>query len=279
MRETCIEFRTLLERELMKSEALPTSADLTSLSWHEHLLGCEDCRELLRAEEALEELLSSLPQPTLPPHLAERVLLRLRTTRRALGLDDLLELDGELASPAGLSDRILANLAAERTGDDGKLDRLLDRHTVEAPPGLAARVLAGLEAQRAEPVGGRTLDELLDANEVQVPVGLAGRMLSRLEAQRAPAPTISFFERRVVRAAVAMAAGIVAFVGAYLTTRPDPKPITGEGTSVAIADPALLEDYYVLDNWGLLMAEDVDVLLATSMDDADEAVLDLEEGE
>ena len=279
MKDACIEFRTLLERELARSGVLPTSADLTSLSWHEHLLGCEDCRELLRAEEALEELLSSLPQPALPPHLALRVLQRLRSARRELGLDDLLELDEELASPSGLSDRILAGLVTERGGDDTdrKLDRLLDRNIVEAPAGLAGRVLSGLESERTAP-SGHTLDELLETQEVQVPVGLAGRILSRLEPHRAPAP-IPFFERRVVRVVTALAAGVVAFVGAYVTTLPDPKPLNGDGTSVAIADPELLEDYYVLDNWGLLMAEDVDVLLATSMDVADEAVLELEEGE
>ncbi len=86
----CTQFRSLLEKELMRPG---TNAEFTTLSWHEHLLSCEACRELLEAEEALELLLGSLPKPKLPADLAKRVLRRLRRVRTGVGLDQLLEVD------------------------------------------------------------------------------------------------------------------------------------------------------------------------------------------
>ena len=81
MSSNCREFRRLLERELSPD----TPAELTTLSWHEHLLSCESCRELLREEEALEVLLASLPLPSL---LLDCLLL-------AFGLSRFLSLIGD----------------------------------------------------------------------------------------------------------------------------------------------------------------------------------------
>ena len=77
-RDWCRQFRMLLER-LLVGRAFPDR--LVELSWHEHLLSCGACRELLEAEEALELLLRSLPAPELPPDLSRRLLARLKAER------------------------------------------------------------------------------------------------------------------------------------------------------------------------------------------------------
>jgi len=154
----CREFRARLADALgaPSSSAREGVAGLTSLSWHEHLLGCADCRTLLEAEEALEALLATLPEPVLPPALAQRVLARLARARGERALDELLERGAELAVPAGLAGGVLAALRPQR--DEAALDRLLDRLAPPEPPaGLARRVLRGLEPQRARraPAGRR----------------------------------------------------------------------------------------------------------------------------
>ncbi|MCB9914947.1 MAG: hypothetical protein H6828_07330 [Planctomycetes bacterium] len=119
--EGCRDFLAALSRAL---EGRPQPERLTRLSWHEHLLGCAPCRDLLEREEALEDLLATLPEPKLPPDLARRVLLRLGVDA---GLDALLDLDAAEA-PAGLAGRVLAGVRAERA-----LDALLDLDTVDVP--------------------------------------------------------------------------------------------------------------------------------------------------
>lgn len=137
----CEAFRGALAATLLGE---PGSRELTVLGWHEHLLGCEDCRVLLEQEEALEILLSSLPEPQLPAELAARVLARLHGRERQL--DRLLGLD-EVLVPEGLSLRICKALKGQDAGED--LDRLLaPAGEVRTPPGLSARVLAGLAAER-----------------------------------------------------------------------------------------------------------------------------------
>ena len=241
MTNECTAFRTLLEHELSRP-GNPT--ELTPLSWHEHLLSCHDCRELLAAEEALELLLTSLPEPRLPEDLTRRVLTRLRTARltsrpAANGLDALLEADTDPRIPVGLSSRVLSALETERSQTSDPLDRLLDRFEVAPDPELAHRVLRSLESERV-------------------------------------APILPFHERPFVKVLLASAAAaLVFFTARGLST--DEKSLR-PSTEVAFADPDLLEDYYVLDNWTLLMPEsDVEVFLATAVDPADEIALSLDE--
>lgn len=135
--ESCTAFRERLERSLCE----PTS-ERRSLSWHEHLGTCGDCRRLLEEEEALDWLLASLSSPELPSELASRLLVRLREQRVSQELDALLERD-LLDEPEGLADRIKEDLA---------LDRLLERGAeMEAPVGLSARVLAALKGESEQP--------------------------------------------------------------------------------------------------------------------------------
>jgi len=158
MKDSCLDFRARLASAL---SAQPSPAT-TELAWHEHLLFCSDCRALLDAEEALDDLLRSLPRPSLPPALARRVLVRLQPVRDELELDRLL--DGALAAESG--------------GE------------VSAPPGLAGAVLKGLSGAREQARREQREEAALDAllarvPPPQTPVGLAARMLASLADERA----------------------------------------------------------------------------------------------
>jgi len=141
IREDCREFRAVLLQAL---EGQPVPRELTVLSWHQHLLSCGQCRTLLEREEALEELLATLPDPKLPPDLVRRVSARLRSVREGgRGLDDLLEL-AEMRTPEGLGARVSAGVRAELG-----LDRLLEVDSaIEVPAGLSASVLRAVGAER-----------------------------------------------------------------------------------------------------------------------------------
>ncbi|MFT7668531.1 MAG: hypothetical protein ACI8X5_001224 [Planctomycetota bacterium] len=155
----CRDFREKLGRVL---EGLPMPAELVTLSWHEHLVGCCVCRNLLEREEALELLLASLPEPNLPPDLSRRLVARLAkqddsgqekygetvgASAGAVGLDELLEIAGAPVPP-GLANRIRSGVRKERA-----LDALLalDTH-VDTPTALAQNVLSGLAADRRQAV-------------------------------------------------------------------------------------------------------------------------------
>ena len=145
-----MEFRQQLEALL---GGRPDPERLTVLGWHEHLLSCGACREILEQEEALELLLASLPDPQLPPDLSRRLVRRLREAEseasdaRGGALESLLALD-EVAIPTGLADRVREGVAEARRAD--RLDALLERALcVEVPEDLGQRVLAGLEEERS----------------------------------------------------------------------------------------------------------------------------------
>ena len=150
MSTSCMEFRQQLEALL---GGRPDPERLTVLGWHEHLLSCGACREILEQEEALELLLASLPDPQLPPDLSRRLVRRLREVEaeapdaKGGALESLLALD-EVAIPAGLADRVREGVAEARRED--RLDALLERaFRVEVPEGLGQRVLSGLEEERS----------------------------------------------------------------------------------------------------------------------------------
>ncbi|MEW6073425.1 MAG: hypothetical protein AB1726_12650 [Planctomycetota bacterium] len=229
----CEEFRDRLERALRGRPARPGSSPL---AWHEHLLGCGACRALLAAEEALEELLGSLPEPQLPPHLAIRVLARLADSRAGESerdLDRLLDLDRAPAAPADLAPRVLAGLAAARRAEreEERLDRLLDRVPAPpVPPALAGRLLAALAAER--------------------------------EAARRPGRLLRFLARpparRLAAAAVLVGLGLVAWRLVLGTPgRSGPGPADDPGREAELI--AWLD---VLEPWELLMSNDLDLTLA-----------------
>lgn len=178
MTNTCRDFQAALEAALVGG-----ARAVGALGWHEHLLVCGSCRALLAAEEALDELLASLPEPRLGERSRERVLARLARERDtpADGLDRLL--DGlPAAAPRGLSTRVLAGLQEDRS--EAALDELLGRWTVEpAPARLADRTLARLALARRAPPRRRLALQLAAALLLALGLGAGWRML------RAPAGT------------------------------------------------------------------------------------------
>jgi hypothetical protein len=240
----CRRFRDRLEAAIREPHA---SSELVELGWQEHLLECGECRKLLDAEEALEILLDSLPSPHLPPELARRVLVGLerakeRAASAADDLDRLLELDREAKSPAGLSSRLLAGLANERS--EAALDRLLDLAPVpEIPVGLAARTLAALEDEHA-PVASRSRLWLRIAAAALV-AGAGWWTWTRLAAHSAPS--------RVAPIAN----------DALPTDRGAAQP-----------SPELLASMPVLEAWDFLQGDDLDRLLS-DVDARDELLLEL----
>jgi hypothetical protein len=262
---SCQEFRSLLERSL---EGGLSDGELARLSWHEHLLGCGECRHILQAEEALEILLATLPEPKLPPQLAERVVSRLRAARRVESrLDALLELDRADAAPEKLAASVLAGLRAERDAlaeaaaaeREAQLDRLLDLdRRVAVPKELARRVLAALEPERTTIAG------------ASAPIELA---------------------RRRSRWMYAAAAGILAFALGWLAWPRAQHPGVVPDDTLADAsekaphargagippDPQMLAALDVLEQWDLLRSEDVDVLLSSTIEPVDEALLEYQD--
>lgn len=163
MNRACQEFRARLAQALGPSAQRVFAPEL---EWHTHVLTCGACRALLEAEQALEHVLASLPQPTLPPHLAQRVLERLAEQRVEAALDRTLD------------------LALRDAADEGR----------GAPAQLASELLARLGPARAQAERERRLERALDAllenvPPPQTPVGLSARVLTRLEAARRSAAT------------------------------------------------------------------------------------------
>jgi len=150
---SCRDFRMLLENRLARRATRPARRAtrpaqnaaperLADLAWHEHLFTCEGCRALLDAEQALESLLASLPEPYLEPAVRDRVLARLRHARDEERLDSLLDLAGAAQAPSGLARSVLVSVT-RREGDE-QLDRLLDLDVVTVPEGLTERTLTAL---------------------------------------------------------------------------------------------------------------------------------------
>ncbi len=247
IQESCRDFRLRLE-SVLEGNTLPD--ELLQLSWHEHLLGCTDCRDLLERENALEQLLASLPEPSLSPDLARRVLAQLKAQSRRLDL--LLDCDGGTDSPNGLADRVLAGLANERgVSAVDPLDRLLALdNEVEVPAGLAARVLADLRPSTER--------------EVTRPFHL--RLLRSPAFYAAAAALILFFTSPLWRS--------------DHNTDPEPRRLvatSNEEKDIA-PDEELLAFFDVLDRDELWNDDlSMEAVLAVSLSEEDEAVLGYED--
>lgn len=247
---SCKEFRTLLERAL---RGHPAHGVPPELGWHEHLLACPSCRELLAAEEALEAILATLPEPRLPILLTERVLARLVSVREEPGaagdeaLDRLLKLDVATTAPAGLGDRVLCGLAAARRGEGEE----------------------------------RRLDALLElVPEPSAPAQLSARVLHALEGERRPVPRRRLLPGGALR--LAAAAALLLFFGIWLARSLFEGSLdeAERGQPVAGADDGIEEELLasldVLENWEFLTSTEVDDLLA-HFDSLDEELLELDE--
>jgi hypothetical protein len=239
VKNSCTAFRTQLRQTLEAPAPMP---GLQDLSWNEHLHSCSACRELLAAEEALEALLSSLPSPSLPPGLAQRVLARLEAAQPPRGtLDALLEMDHVAPFKPGLAQRVLAHLAEER-------------------------------ALQQSPVA--SVDALLErARPIDVPSGLAQRTQRALAAHRPTARQRPWTLR--LRWAL-VAAGLALAIGLYVWSGRMEEPIHPVVVvHDAQPDPGLLENLTLLEEWELLQGGDLEVLLST-LSAGDEYLLELD---
>lgn len=292
MKPACQDFRRELEQLLATSSDAAMTAR-RELGWHEHLLGCADCRQLLQAEDALEALIESLPTPALPPFLVERVLLRLRTdTDQEAGLDQLLELDAGSDVPAGLPERVLSGLDARR---DEVLDRLLaGAGEVVVPVGLSDRVLASIEERREA-----GLEQLLEFDHsVAEPVGLGARIHSRLEAEVASEGArrrrARWLGRTTTLVRGGLAAALLAALSLWVSDRLDQgsssplDPATAAELArmeIDLPEEGLLESWPALELMGLLEESSATagddgsgILVGAGVDDAGIVLGELDEG-
>ena len=247
---TCRIFRRHLEQWLAGRERF------VPFEHGAHLATCERCRELLECERALEGLLDTLPTPELPPEVAQRVLIRLAAERA-----DVQEAD--------------------------ELDRLLEQadSNDSVPRGLAAGVLAGLASERLQPLAAE-LDDLLDRMPSEpTPVGLSARVLNSLAAERARGRQRRPWVWRLRWPAAAIAGVLLAgwWALSQKSMTPDDSlrlaaveaPLSGTSSASPSDELAqLLMNLDLLENWELLVPEELELLLA-SVDELDEALLDV----
>lgn len=280
MKPDCRNFRARLA-DLLRGPLLANQEPaLGGLSWHRHVIDCAVCRELLDEEEALDELLRSLPKPHLPRALAERVLSRLDGARRGLDLDRLLDLPTNEPVPANLARGVLARVHAEQA-----LDRLLDRvPTPSAPSGLDRRLLARLalarrgkatspQAQPASAVRGIAAERKRASASFPLSLRIAaGFALTSLAGWGAWRLSRNWFEPSPSPAPV-IAEGATP---GNSTRQPTPAPVAPGLDPAAIAQPdeQLLASLEMFEAWDLLASADaVDASLVT-LDSIDEYLLD-----
>lgn len=267
MNAHCRDFRLLLERRLT---GRPAPERLVELSWHQHLFTCAECRALLDAEEALESLLASLPEPRLAPEVRERVLARLSISRQEEGLDRLLDAALAEAPPAHLARNVLAGLAVRGAvgARADELDRLLDLDVVEAPAGLSTRTLSALRLARRAANRPRTIRRAVAvfaaAAVVAAVIWIALQKPARDVVERVD------FVREPVPAPGGPAGGTRAPQGT--------QPVDARVASNAPVPEEVLAALDVLENWDVLVADDSETLL-TTLPTTDEVLLDELEGE
>lgn len=270
----------------------PRPLELRHLSWHEHLMGCMECRDLLEREEALELLLATLPEPQLPPDLTRRVVRRLEAEVLSEGfaLDSLLEMHGANV-PQGLAARVRAGLAGDR-----ELDRVLDKWPdPQVPEGLATRITEGLRVG-TQAQGDSALDALLDLNAADpVPTQLSQDILQRLEKDRErQVPRLRLLSRMPrFAAAAALLLGLLS-APMWLGEEPAPSGLQHEEVAavetpklpdIEEVDPSLLAMLDMLENdelWAdaesspdlrLAGDDDIHLLLEEEMGASDEMLL------
>jgi len=314
---SCRDFRMLLENRLARRATRPARRAtrpaqnaaperLADLAWHEHLFTCEGCRALLDAEQALESLLASLPEPYLEPAVRDRVLARLRHARDEERLDSLLDLAGAAQAPSGLARSVLVSVT-RREGDE-QLDRLLDLDVVTVPEGLTERTLTALHLaprfELTEPRLERRVE--LTARRLARRVELTALHLARrveltaLHLARRSELTARRLARRSEKmrpltwriagfaAAAAVLAAIAWIVRGLETQRDvappaivDVQPSRTErpevGAPNAPVSDEMLAALDVLENWDVLITEDVETLLSTLPADAAVLLEDLED--
>jgi hypothetical protein len=279
----CREFRIVLEGRL-DGRAAPER--LGDLAWNDHLFTCAECRALLDAEEALESLLAGVPEPELAPAVRARVLARLRHAREEDRLDRLLDVAADERAPVGLAAGVLAALATERGAGvganggahaDRDLDRLLDLDTIAVPAGLAQRTLAALRPERVAIPSNWRQRRVVRALFLTAAAAALGTWvwIARPDRDAKPAEGVEFVVEPAIPGAPPHPIG--APPGTSAQAAPPPTEPRVARSSIPVSDEVLAV-LDVLENWDVLVANDGDALL-TTLPTADEALLDVLEGE
>jgi hypothetical protein len=146
---------------------------------------------------------------------------------------------------------------------------VLDRAASDPPPAdLAVGVLAGLARRRAED----RLDRLLDLDQVSVPAGLSARTLASLRLARRPRRVALRFAAVAAAAAALAAITWIAWPRRAETGRSTVELAQGAGAVVRPVAPSattpasdddVLQALDVLENWDVLVSDDVETLLGT----------------
>ena len=280
MNADCRQFRARLADALRGPLLATQDPALSGLGWHAHVMHCGACRELLAEEEALDELLLSLPQPHLPRALAERVLSRLDDARRTsvgpVGLDQLLELTTAGPPPANLAERVLAGLHAER-----KLDRLLERLPAPSVPGgLERRVLAHLQlARRAHALSEKQRGVVFSSSAAQPRTRRLGLRIAAgfaLASLSSWALWSALSERDATTTIPPVLAEVVQNAGSSLSLPQPVEALPSQVPTIAPPDDQLLASLEFFEAWELLVdSGGLDASLAT-LDSLDEYLLDFE---
>lgn len=296
MNYDCREFRARLA-DALRGRATPPR--LSELSWHEHLLSCDDCRAVLSAEEALDALLVSLPEPNLPAELTRRVLSRLEPARpERVGaasrqdLDALLELTTIDAPPRDLARHVLEGLATSRAeaqaaprrvaaSADAQLDHLLERVPVpRAPAALSKRLLLRLAPKRALPQPRKVASLAASGSRwhqrtlvrLAAAVVIAGGAGWCLWQALSPKPARSDVDN-FVDATKDTPPNNTAPDRSAQSVVPNATPDSLAPKTMRTADDELLARLDLLESWDLLSDDDLDVLLS-SLDPVDEVLLE-----
>jgi len=172
----------------------------------------------------------------------------------------------------------LARCAAcrDRLAAEQHLDELLASVPApRIPAALAERVRAALGPMREKQREEMRLDALLDAVPApEVPADLARRVLAGLRAERHPR-SLRFLRGRTLRLAAAAVVLFAALAAWRLFDRPqgEPRaPLTYMKDELSGDDELVV---YALENWELLMSEELEVYLA-SLDATELAHLELD---
>lgn len=243
-----------------------------------------DVAELDRTNAAPDELARDVLAKLAPARAEEKEAVR---AARDAKLDALLDREKAAATPHGLAERVANGARASFAAEQRALDLVLARDLGhEAPRELARRVLAGLESSR-ERAPHELRPEMLvgsRATDLRWRRAFASRARSRPEPRRFVVVRSTY--------AWALAAGVAAAIAAWVIVSRSNAPRVAppfaheerRGAPEHLLDPrtgaptpSVLAALDVLEQWDLLLGNDVDLLLST-LGPADQTLLDVDVG-
>jgi len=212
------------------------------------------------ASDRLDALLALDVGVIVPEGLSRRILARLETARFDTVPIDTASINTASIETARMNAERMeaARLVSSAAADEAQLDRLLDRDRIAADRGLSTRVLVALEGHRDRAPIARPKFALLRSVWVY---GLAASLVATLVVW-------AMWPKRDVVHKPEMANNVTPSV-----------KLRDDQVAQLPPDAQMLAALDVLENWDLLMVDDVDVLISTSVDPVDEALLDYVEAD